>query len=535
MPNIPYPEFNDFHLELNRKIVRGTEPVEGYALLSMNANPNCVKDILIALRCCFRYRTDDGTTHTVLLHEEIQRNATPFDDSGVPEGDYEFPFSFTIPPQLPPSVVITGGWDTLNNCKIWYEIRAYVMHAENHATLERKHLRTSVKFQRCVTYSPQSELMPQVAQKKEFSFSHVDVRVELDKDVYLHSEPIRVNMTVRNELLRSVSAIKIFCKQVITIRKRSMRQVKEFIIKHNVGTAEARGNGIPIKRHQTYTGQVVVVPQYTQEEAGQTYGGIALSGRLDQPDNNTQLSPSITRHTPEGVDVSYSVEIHLCVMLASDMIINIPFTLSDTPPEDSQGLPPSYWNQAQITEPIVPVVEPPHAEPEETEETGISAGELPSYDEAVRRSSVYKPVEETGETSTDTPTHTDEGPSESPAAAVPSSPPQPPTVQGDTAPNPPTIVPPSTGNLASGEVGAACADLSQSVDQFGNRTGQRRTIRMSMNRQTGGGGTDQLNHASLNMDKLNRPAIQDTQPDQSGSQDNSGSDGGEEPPRSRGC
>jgi hypothetical protein len=31
----------------------------------------------------------------VLLHEEIQRNATPFDDAGLPEGEYEFPFSFT--------------------------------------------------------------------------------------------------------------------------------------------------------------------------------------------------------------------------------------------------------------------------------------------------------------------------------------------------------------------------------------------------------------------------------------------------------
>lgn len=31
----------------------------------------------------------------MLLHEEIQRNATPFDDAGIPEGEYEFPFSFS--------------------------------------------------------------------------------------------------------------------------------------------------------------------------------------------------------------------------------------------------------------------------------------------------------------------------------------------------------------------------------------------------------------------------------------------------------
>lgn len=43
MPNIPYPEFNDFHLELARKVVQGSQPVEGFAFLSMNSLPNCVR------------------------------------------------------------------------------------------------------------------------------------------------------------------------------------------------------------------------------------------------------------------------------------------------------------------------------------------------------------------------------------------------------------------------------------------------------------------------------------------------------------
>lgn len=43
MPNIPYPEFNDFRLDLKKKVVGSSEPVEGYAFLSMNDSPNCVK------------------------------------------------------------------------------------------------------------------------------------------------------------------------------------------------------------------------------------------------------------------------------------------------------------------------------------------------------------------------------------------------------------------------------------------------------------------------------------------------------------
>lgn len=41
-------------------------------------------------------------------------------------------------------------------------------------------------------------------------------------------------------------------KQVVTVRKRSMRQVKEFILKQTVGTVELSGNGVPIKRHQQF-------------------------------------------------------------------------------------------------------------------------------------------------------------------------------------------------------------------------------------------------------------------------------------------
>jgi hypothetical protein len=41
-------------------------------------------------------------------------------------------------------------------------------------------------------------------------------------------------------------------KQIVTVRKRSMRQVKEFVIKQTVGSMELSGAGVPIKRHQTY-------------------------------------------------------------------------------------------------------------------------------------------------------------------------------------------------------------------------------------------------------------------------------------------
>eukprot|EP01134_Creolimax_fragrantissima_P000185 CFRG0185T1 len=342
MPNIPYPEFNDFHVKLASKIVQGSQPVEGHAFLSLNNAPNCIKDILIACRCCFRYKTEDGTTHTVLLFEEIQRNSTPFDDEGLPMGEYEFPFSFTPAESLPPSVNVAGGWNTMCNCRLWYEVRAYVMHAESHPTLDRKHLRTSVKFQRQAAYGPSCELAPRVERKKDYSFKHLELKAELDKDVYVHGEPIYVNVSVNNELLRNIRGVKLQVKQVITIRKRAMRQVKEFVIKHNVGSSEASGSGIPIKRNHVYTGRIAVTPVYLPEEEASVYGGVALAGTLDQREK-PGLSPSITRTTPEGIQVQYFVNIILPVFMASDLVATIPFTLTDVMPSEENTLPPSYW------------------------------------------------------------------------------------------------------------------------------------------------------------------------------------------------
>eukprot|EP00124_Ichthyophonus_hoferi_P004300 Ihof_evm2s457 gene=Ihof_evmTU2s457 len=342
MPNIPYPEFKDFHLKLDKNILQGSQNVEGFVFLSMNELPNCVKDILIACRCCFRYRTDDGTTHTVLLHEEIQRNATPFDEDGIPEGEYEFPFSFSFPPSLPPSVNVVGGWDSTCNCRLWYEVRAYVMHSESHGTMERKHLRTSVKFQRCAAIGATTELAPTAELKKDHNFKRMEVRVELDKDVYVHGEPVQVSLAIKHDLLRGIHAIRVAVRQTVAIRKRSMRQVREFVVKHLVDMEEAPGKAI--KRNMMYTTKVNITPSYVPEDGPNMLGGLALAGILDQT-APSKLAPTINRHTSEGIDVSYHIVVSLSVIMSSDFVVAVPFTLSDVQPSSENTAPPTYWEE----------------------------------------------------------------------------------------------------------------------------------------------------------------------------------------------
>eukprot|EP00123_Amoebidium_parasiticum_P015965 comp23222_c0_seq1/m.37848 comp23222_c0_seq1/g.37848 ORF comp23222_c0_seq1/g.37848 comp23222_c0_seq1/m.37848 type:complete len:523 (-) comp23222_c0_seq1:640-2208(-) len=389
MPNIPYPEFKDFHLKLERTVLQGAQSVEGFVFLSMNELPNCVKDILIACRCCFRYRTDDGTTHTVLLHEEIQRNATPFDEEGIPEGDYEFPFSFSFPTSLPPSVNVAGGWDPTCNCRLWYEVRAYVMHAENHPSLERKHLRTSVKFQRCAAYGPTTELAPTVEVKKDYNFKKMEVRVDLDKDVYVHGEPITATLAVKHDLLRGIHTIRIAVRQTVTIRKRSMRQVREFVVKHVVGQAEAPAK--QIKRHQMHTTKLTIEPKYVPEENPNMVGGVALAGALDQ-NAPPVLSPTIHRHTSEGIDVSYHIVVNLSVFMSSDFVVSVPFTLSDVRPSAENTAPPSYWEELDADAAAQKRAEATDRGLDDAigdQDDEEHMGQLPSYEETMRRKSLY--------------------------------------------------------------------------------------------------------------------------------------------------
>ncbi|XP_063934561.1 uncharacterized protein LOC135146324 isoform X2 [Zophobas morio] len=354
MPLIPYPEFKDFFIALNKQIVYGSQPIEGAACLSMNSLPNCVKDIIVACRCCFRYSTDDGTVHTVLLFEEVQRNATPFEDDGVPEGDYEFPFSFRCPETLPPSTTISGGWDAVANCK---KASAYFYRISASSVVQPGDSPSCFKF--CPSARDSSSAG------------------SLDSDVYISGSPIRISLFIRHELLRSINTIKINIRQNLKVKKRSMRQVREFCSSQILATKVLTEN-IPIKRHQEYRKDIIM--NLKHEDRGKLRG-VALSGQMDAS-GGPQLASSVRLFTPEGVEVSYCVEVHCCVFFSPNYIITLPFNVADRIADEP---PPDYWPK---TPPYSLPALPETYDYDEDSETGV-----PSYDDAIRRRSLYKIVD----------------------------------------------------------------------------------------------------------------------------------------------
>ncbi|KNC79394.1 hypothetical protein SARC_08213, partial [Sphaeroforma arctica JP610] len=351
----------------------------------MNELPNCVKDILISLRCCFRYRTEDGTTHTVLLYEEIQRNSTPFDESGLPEGEYEFPFSFSCPDDLPPSLTIGHDSDSVSSCKVWYEIRSYVMHTENHPTLDRKHLRTAVRFQRYYSSGNGPNKYIITNDKPEplhYAFGHVKVQVQLDRQVFRIGQPVTFRLGIYHDMLRSISSVKCYLKQVLSVKKRAVRQVKEYNSISVVGFRELNQKGVPVRRKQHFSTNVSIKANPTLDEAG----CMAVAGgqeRVAFP----ALSGTFERHGAEGVSVSYILEIHLSVVLSSDLVVSVPYITAFGAHEEDENKPPSYWIQRATDEKSKADSDPETSTDPKTNML-LSQGDLPTYHELVSEESL---------------------------------------------------------------------------------------------------------------------------------------------------
>ncbi|XP_063934562.1 uncharacterized protein LOC135146324 isoform X3 [Zophobas morio] len=240
----------------------------------------------------------------------------------------------------------------------------------------KKHLRTSIEFRRAVLYNPviaplALNFVPQHVT------AHLQIIGSLDSDVYISGSPIRISLFIRHELLRSINTIKINIRQNLKVKKRSMRQVREFCSSQILATKVLTEN-IPIKRHQEYRKDIIM--NLKHEDRGKLRG-VALSGQMDAS-GGPQLASSVRLFTPEGVEVSYCVEVHCCVFFSPNYIITLPFNVADRIADEP---PPDYWPK---TPPYSLPALPETYDYDEDSETGV-----PSYDDAIRRRSLYKIVD----------------------------------------------------------------------------------------------------------------------------------------------
>lgn len=249
-------------------------------------------------------------------------------------GPNAFPFRFQLPEQAPCSVTLLPGDGTAGKpLGVAYEMKCYVGDNDE----EKPHKRSSVAMVvRKVQYAPvdRKAKQPSTLVTKGFTLSSgkLSLEVNLDQDVFYHSDQVNAKIQINNSSRKQVKNIKAQIVQhceVTMVNKHFTRVVAEM---------ETR-EGCPITPGATLskTFHLTALAKNMKDR------GVALDGQLKDADVNLASSTlaASDRSSADalGVVISYSVRVRLnCGALGGELMADLPFKLLHPQPgsEDQQ-------------------------------------------------------------------------------------------------------------------------------------------------------------------------------------------------------
>uniref|UniRef100_A0A673B846 Arrestin red cell-like n=1 Tax=Sphaeramia orbicularis TaxID=375764 RepID=A0A673B846_9TELE len=305
------------------------DPVEGVLLV----DPQYLKErkVFVTLTCAFRYGREDLDVLVVSFRKVLYFRALqaypPLPEETKPVshlqekllkklGPNAYPFSFTIPQNLPCSVTLQPGpEDTGKACGVDYELQAFCA-----KTVEEKvHSRNSVHLLiRKVQYAPEKDgPQPMVETSRSFLMSERALHLEasLDKGLYYHGEAISVNVHVSNYSTKTVKKLKISVRQYADICLFTTAQYK-----CSVAQVEAEDQVSP---SSTLCKIYTLTPTLN---ANREKRGLALDGRLKHEDTNLASSTIMKEGSDKdtmGILVSYRVRVKAVVSRGGYVTVKI--------------------------------------------------------------------------------------------------------------------------------------------------------------------------------------------------------------------
>ncbi|KAI3376698.1 hypothetical protein L3Q82_017128 [Scortum barcoo] len=335
------------------------DPVDGVLLV----DPGYLKDrkVFVTLTCAFCYGREDldvlGLSFRKDLYVSTIQAFPPLQEKKEPLshlqerlqkklGQHAYPFSFTIPQNLPCSVTLQPGpEDTGKACGVDYELRAFCAKTVEEKIHQRfntfRHLRLQMNTKhserqnsvhlviRKVQYAPENPgPQPMVETSRSFLMSDRSLHLEasLDKELYYHGEPISVNVQVTNNSTKTVKRVKISVRQYADICLFSTAQYK-----CPVAQVEADDQVSPSSTScKVYT--LTPMLGINREKRG-----LALDGKLKHEDTNLASSTIVKEGTNKemmGIMVSYRVKVKLLVSRGGDVAVELPFVLMHPKPTD---------------------------------------------------------------------------------------------------------------------------------------------------------------------------------------------------------
>ncbi|KAG2463607.1 ARRB1 protein, partial [Polypterus senegalus] len=211
-------------------------------------------EVYVVLTCAFRYGRDDldviglsfrkdiyvSTIQVYPPTSEEKKQNTSLQQHLIKKlGEYAYPFTFTIPTNLPCSITLQPGPDDIGkSCGVDFEVKAFC--ADN---LEEKiHKRNSVRLIiRKVQFAPSNVgAAPKVDTTRQFMMSDKQLHLEasLDKEIYYHGESIGVNIKITNNTNKIVKKVKITVEQLTDVVLYSLDKYSKTIVNEEFNQEE---------------------------------------------------------------------------------------------------------------------------------------------------------------------------------------------------------------------------------------------------------------------------------------------------------
>ncbi|KAM9376197.1 arrestin 3b, retinal (X-arrestin) [Pholidichthys leucotaenia] len=326
--------------------VDSVEIVEGVIKVDPSGLDN--RKVYVYLACAFRYGSDDLDVIGLSFRRDIwiQRvqvypptenntSKSPMIESLLKKvGEQGQPFSFQMPANLPCSVALQPGPnDSGKACGVDFEVKGYIANEPDNADEVISKKDTCRLMIRKIQFAPASNKAGAKADlAKQFMMSDKPVNLEasLEKEVYYHGDPIKVNVKINNETNKVVKKIKVSVEQLTSVVLYSSDTYAKEVCAQEFGET--------VNANSTLEKTFEIIPLLANNKEKR---GLAVDGRLKDEDTNL-ASTTLSQGDKEmqGIIISYKVKVTLTVssggllggLTGSDVVLELPMTLMSPKP-----------------------------------------------------------------------------------------------------------------------------------------------------------------------------------------------------------
>ncbi|XP_060899612.1 S-arrestin a isoform X4 [Labrus mixtus] len=317
--------------------VDSVDPVDGVIIIDPEALQG--RKVFVTLSCTFRYGRDDMDVMGIAFRRELYLSTRqvypPLQDpeKGVHTktqakllrklGHNAYPFFFEFPDNLPCSVALQPSpQDVGKQCTVEFEIKAFSAESQD----GKVHRRSSVKLLlRKVQYAPESA---GVAPSEETTEKQMHVKASLEKELFYHGEPIKVNVCITNNSSKNIKNVIVSVDQVANVVLYSNDSYTKSV------AIEEPGDSVPpgATLQKVYT----LLPLLANNRERR---GIALDGKLKHEDTNLASSTIVKDGVLKevmGIMVSYRIMVKLIVggsVTSDEVDLELPFKLMHPKPD----------------------------------------------------------------------------------------------------------------------------------------------------------------------------------------------------------